>query len=173
MVTQLEQNELRLPNYKDIFGVDEKSWFHCKPEKTIAKLVEEKVIPEGSTIRIITPDFSKGEWNPNTHWYKFAKRKLDDGVKIKAYGGPYIDADKAVEDLMKSGMECLRLMERERKLTECYLTVDNPMLIWAVSEHRSPDAFGCGCIYADKPFESAWNDVDNYFRNVESRGNWI
>jgi hypothetical protein len=163
----------RPPNSPNAFGEGEKHWHHCGAGSTVVNLLRKKVIPKGTTIRIITNNYREDKWGFKSDWYKFAKEKLDEGIKIKAYGGPGIEARDAVGELVKSKMSLFEINGHLRKegVQEHYVTVDNPAQIWAEAEHMGFYAYGC--IYTDKPYKDAWAGVDNYFKDIEKEGRWL
>lgn len=168
-----EQLHERPPNSTKIFGEDEKFWYRCGAGKHVVNLLKKKVIPKGATIRIITREFREDKWGFKSDWYKFAEQKLIEGIKVKAYGGPGIEARTAVEKLCNLGMDVLEINDTpgKERLKEHYVTVDNPRIIWAEAEHV--DFYAYGCIYTEEPYESAWLGVNKYFEDIERDGKWL
>jgi len=119
-------------------------------------------------VKILTFDFPTSEYSKGELFREALEYWHKGGVTIKMIGGPNIEAEEDIRDLMKRGV--LEAKKVANPPNEHILIIDNPRQLWIEKKHRGKIAKNI--YYTNKPYQSVFEDSNSYFDSLWAKGNF-
>lgn len=148
----------------DSYGEEEKRWEINTPGGDAGKHLDPA---PNSEVKMVTYNFPKQEYE-DPIWIERLKSWHENGVRIKIVGGPKIEAEKAVNNLLKEGIIEVKRLKKLRKPRTYHVAIATPLQLWIEEYHKDGDA--TDCTFTTKPYEWVWKKANSYFDKLWKAG---